>query len=627
MVTGRRHADLFGGPGGWDVAAQALDLGEVTGYELDGDTCATRAAAGLRTVQCDVSRLSPAEVGVIAGLIGSPPCIVFSNAGKRGGVAVAAILARLVTELLDGRDTRGARRREMAAALRDCGYADHLPRAARRWRLTRRRRWDRAAGVYVACEPYQQTITVPARMDVIWRVARSAALVAEPARFIAAAKPRWVALEQVPAVLPLWHVYADHLAAAGYSVWCGILNAADYGVPQTRQRAILIASLDHVMHRPVPTHYNPARGHQLFGQPWVSMAEALGWGATGRPIPTVTAGGTAAGGAEPLGRSGREALGRELDAGRWALRRERGAGLLGRGGARRDHPPDEPAPTITAGVAGSGPRLRWILSTGRDWRPDGTSQHADPEAGPAPALTPPAGGQWVLMPAMREMSEDRTQPRTLGEPATTLAFGHSDMRWQLVNNNQDHGTGRGLDEPAGTLFFGGRVNTVQWALRSNQSVDGGPRAVRDGGEPSVTITQTSRSAQWVNERPATTVQGDPRLGHPGHKDRDAGNWEPMFGPESVRISVREAAALQSFAPDYPFQGNRTSQFQQAGNAVPPLLALPVLAVAAGRAPGARRHRPGQHRAPRRRAAPVTSPAGVAPAVQPDLFSMIGGDEA
>jgi DNA (cytosine-5)-methyltransferase 1 len=116
-------------------------------------------------------------------------------------------------------------------------------------------------------------------------------------------------------------------------------------------------------------------------------------------------------------------------------------------------------------------------------------------------------------------------------------------------------------------------------LRSGQSVAGVGRAERMSGEPAVAITGRADLCAWVTERPATTVQGDPRIGRPGHKDRDKG--ESQFEQDSVRITVQEAAVLQSFAPDYPWQGTKTKQFEQVGNAIPPLLAEHVLAMATG----------------------------------------------
>ncbi|MDV6290290.1 DNA cytosine methyltransferase [Streptomyces sp. UP1A-1] len=96
-------------------------------------------------------------------------------------------------------------------------------------------------------------------------------------------RPEWIAMEEVPAVLPLWRQYARILTAWGYSVWCGVLNAADYGLGQARRRAVLIASRVRRVGRPEATHYDPRKGDQLWGEPWVTMADALGWGYTDRP--------------------------------------------------------------------------------------------------------------------------------------------------------------------------------------------------------------------------------------------------------------------------------------------------------------------------------------------------------
>lgn len=380
--------DGCAGPGGWSWGIKHyLGLHDL-GIEWDDAACATREAAELETEQADVSTfdLRP-YLGKVWGLLFSPPCTLFSEAGTRIGRLVLDVLADGIRRVMRGEDCRrGVRERVFPVAL--------AAQEARNAKRAEGKQWD------------QDRVEAAARED-----AFIACLVLEPARYLRALLTadspevpfEWAALEQVPAALPLWEVYAQELRRLGWSVWAGILNAADYGVGQSRRRAVLIASAVRKVSPPEPTHAEDAGGEDLFGgfrAPWRTMAETLGWGATDRPAPTVTSGGAKTGGAEPFPTNARKAL---ADA---------------------------------------------------------------------------------------------------------------------------HG----------------------------------------------------RKA-WAWRRPATTVQADSRVVPPGHRDRAGG--ERQFGPDTIRITVPEAGLLQSFPAVYPWQGGKNKGYEQAGNAVPPLLAAHAVSAASG----------------------------------------------
>ena len=203
--------DLFAGPGGWELGAADLGV-DTVGLELDPAVCATRSYAGWPTINTDLNTYPPARN--LDGLIASPPCPAFSDAGLGHG---RADIDRLTRQVLNGdSDVSGT--------------------------------WNHPDSV----------------------------LMLTPLRWIHAGRPRWVVMEQVPPALPVWQAYRHRLELDGYSAWTGILNAADYGVPQTRRRAILVASLDRRVSCPPSTHTElPAES--LFDplEPWISAGSAL----------------------------------------------------------------------------------------------------------------------------------------------------------------------------------------------------------------------------------------------------------------------------------------------------------------------------------------------------------------
>lgn len=281
--------DLFAGARGWDIAAREMGW-EMDGVEIMEEANATAEAEGFVTVAKDVRTFSALPDHYVLGLA-SPSCKRYSAAGNGAG----------------------------------------------------RRALDRVLDVvrsYSTAVPMGQHEAVQHIGD------EDAALVVEPLRVFTECVPVFIALEQTPAALPVWQAYADVLRQRDYSVAVGVLNAEQYGVPQTRRRAVLVARRDGVeagLPRPTHSRYYPSDPRRLDPGvlPWVSMAEALGWDPGTYVVSNYGTGG------DPANRGVRTASQPSATVTSKADRMKVHMAAAGITGEGRPRPLEHPSPTIT----------------------------------------------------------------------------------------------------------------------------------------------------------------------------------------------------------------------------------------------------------------------------------------
>ncbi|MFI7296987.1 DNA cytosine methyltransferase [Streptomyces sp. NPDC050121] len=240
--------DLFAGPGGLDMAAEALGVGSI-GVEWDAGAVATRTRAGLHTVHADVRAVKPTDLEFEGAnvLAGGPPCQTFTVAGTGAGRRALDLVLKFVQRLVD-RDKWSNIEADLAE-LKD----------ERTGLVLQPLHWALEAIDNPTLSPYHAIV-----------------------------------LEQVPAVLPVWEAYAKALSDE-YETDYGVLHTEEFGVPQTRRRAVLVARRrngdanlhsHHPLRLPKPTHQryrgeNSREDDEGFAfvdsmpRKWVSMGEAL----------------------------------------------------------------------------------------------------------------------------------------------------------------------------------------------------------------------------------------------------------------------------------------------------------------------------------------------------------------
>lgn len=326
-----------------------------------------------------------------------------------------------------------------------------------------------------------------------------------------------------------------------------VLDAADYGVPQRRHRVILAAG-PAPFPWPMPTHCDPthlipiANGSRV---PWVSVRTAL-------------------------------RLGSEIDS-------DSDHALVVRNSGHR--PPhvetvDGPSPTILAPPKGTYDRLK-IASGDAEFL---TQLTHDPKHAPVsidqPAPTLRGGGDghgaphyWLRqeMTNNAPVSVDTVSPTVAASAVLYLHEGDDPGKRPRVH-----------EDPSRRMNRNRGFDTVDRA-HTHTTLDLFSESPGEEPVESGVPANLPRGGQVLDiDRPASTLRAQGAVDVSGHQ---GGHSPPSIVlPRSRkvrRVTVAECAVLQGFPANHPFQGTKTAQYRQVGNAVAPPVAEVLGKIVAG----------------------------------------------
>nr|WP_298128955.1 DNA cytosine methyltransferase [Ferrovum sp.] len=125
---------------------------------------------------------------------------------------------------------------------------------------------DAGLTVLAGCAPCQPFSTYARRYKSGGRDGKYG-LLYEFARLSEGVRPDVITMENVPSVAKheVFHDFVDTLERLGYNVWFDVIDSSRYGVPQTRRRMVLLASLHGDITMAEPTHENPMTVRQAIG--------------------------------------------------------------------------------------------------------------------------------------------------------------------------------------------------------------------------------------------------------------------------------------------------------------------------------------------------------------------------